>query len=41
MDSLESETWPQDIYQVLVENRVRQVAYIPDSGIPICRTVFD
>lgn len=27
-----SETWPQDIYQVLVENRVRQIAYIPDMG---------
>jgi sulfopyruvate decarboxylase alpha subunit len=32
MASLESETWPQDIYQVLVENRVRQIAYIPDIG---------
>lgn len=32
MASLASETWPQDIYQVLVENRVRQVAYIPDIG---------
>ena len=26
------ETWPQDIYDVLVENRVRQIAYIPDMG---------
>ena len=32
MTSLASETWPEDIYQVLVENRVRQVAYIPDIG---------
>ena len=32
MVSLESETWPQDIYQVLVDNHVRQVAYIPDIG---------
>ena len=32
MTSLASETWPQDIYQVLVENRVHQVAYIPDIG---------
>jgi len=32
MASLEPETWPQDIFQVLVENRVRQVAYIPDMG---------
>ncbi len=32
MASLEPETWPQEIYQVLVENRVRQVAYIPDIG---------
>ncbi len=27
-----SESWPQDIYHVLVENRVRQIAYIPDMG---------
>jgi len=32
MASLEPETWSQDIFQVLVENRVRQVAYIPDMG---------
>ena len=32
MTSLASETWPEDIYQVLVDNRVRQVAYIPDIG---------
>jgi len=32
MTSLASETWPQDIYRVLVENRVRQIAYIPDIG---------
>ena len=32
MTSLTSETWPQDIYQILVENRVRQIAYIPDMG---------
>jgi sulfopyruvate decarboxylase alpha subunit len=32
MASLQSETWPQDIYQILIENRVRQVAYIPDIG---------
>jgi sulfopyruvate decarboxylase alpha subunit len=32
MTSVASETWPGDIYEVLVENRVRQVAYIPDSG---------
>ena len=29
---LQSETWQEDIYQVLIENRVRQVAYIPDIG---------
>jgi len=32
MASLQSEKWPEDIYQVLIENRVRQVAYIPDIG---------
>ena len=32
MTSLAIETWPQDIYRVLVENRVRQIAYIPDIG---------
>ena len=32
MTSLAFETWPQDIYQVLVENHVRQIAYIPDIG---------
>jgi len=28
----ESETWPDEIYQVLVDNRVHQVAYVPDVG---------
>jgi sulfopyruvate decarboxylase alpha subunit len=28
----ESETWPDEIYQVLIDNRVRQVAYVPDVG---------
>jgi sulfopyruvate decarboxylase alpha subunit len=32
MTSLAPETWPQDIYQILVDNCVRQVAYIPDIG---------
>jgi sulfopyruvate decarboxylase alpha subunit len=32
MASLQSETWQEDIYRVLIENRVRQVAYIPDIG---------
>ena len=32
MTSLQSETWQEDIFQVLIENRVRQVAYIPDIG---------
>ena len=32
MTSFQSETWPQDIFQVLVEHRVRQIAYIPDIG---------
>jgi sulfopyruvate decarboxylase alpha subunit len=28
----ESETWPDEIYQVLIDNRVHQVAYVPDVG---------
>ena len=32
MASLQSETWQEDIYKVLVESRIRQVAYIPDIG---------
>ena len=32
MTASASETWSQDIYQVLVKNRVRQIAYIPDIG---------
>ena len=32
MTSLQSETWQEDIFQVLIENRVHQVAYIPDIG---------
>ncbi|MGD2186150.1 MAG: thiamine pyrophosphate-binding protein [Desulfobacterales bacterium] len=32
MALLETETWPQEIFQVLIENRVQQVAYIPDIG---------
>jgi sulfopyruvate decarboxylase alpha subunit len=32
MASLKTEKWPQEIFQVLTENRVRQVAYIPDIG---------
>ena len=32
MASVQSETWQEDIYQVMIENRVRQVAYIPDIG---------
>src|SRR5262245_30620306 len=27
-----SETWPADIFQVLMNHRVRQVAYVPDAG---------
>jgi sulfopyruvate decarboxylase alpha subunit len=26
------ETWPADIFQVLLSHRVRQVAYVPDAG---------
>ena len=32
MASLKTEIWPQEIFQVLTENRVQQVAYIPDIG---------
>ena len=32
MASLKTEKWPQEIFQVLTENRVHQVAYIPDIG---------
>ena len=27
-----SETWPDDIYEVLIEQSIRQVAYVPDAG---------
>jgi sulfopyruvate decarboxylase alpha subunit len=34
-------SWPQGIYQLLVDARVRQVAYVPDAGhsilIKLCR----
>ena len=26
------EKWPEDIYQVLMDHQVRQVAYVPDAG---------
>src|SRR5688572_8062905 len=26
------ESWPTDIFQVLLDHRVRQVAYVPDAG---------
>jgi sulfopyruvate decarboxylase alpha subunit len=29
---VESETWPEDIFQVLVDHRVHLVAYVPDLG---------
>jgi sulfopyruvate decarboxylase alpha subunit len=32
MTGSEPETWPEDIYRILVNNRVRQVAYVPDMG---------
>lgn len=32
MASLKTETWPQEIFQVLTKNRVQQVAYLPDIG---------
>src|SRR5207302_1575000 len=27
-----SETWPDDSYEVLIQQSVRQVAYVPDAG---------
>ncbi len=32
MTGSESETWPDDVYRILVDNRVRLVAYVPDMG---------
>ena len=32
MTGSESETWPDDVYRILVDNRVRLVAYVPDKG---------
>ena len=32
MASRNNEKWPQEIFKILVENRVQQVAYIPDIG---------
>ena len=26
------EKWPEDIYQILMDHQVRQVAYVPDAG---------
>ncbi len=41
MIELDAETWPDDIFQVLLDHRVRQVAYVPDAGharlIRLCR----
>lgn len=30
--SRSSEKWPEDIYRILREERIRQVTYVPDSG---------
>jgi sulfopyruvate decarboxylase alpha subunit len=27
-----SETWPDDVFHVLLDHRIRQVAYVPDAG---------
>ena len=32
MTGTELETWPEDVYHILVDNRVRLVAYVPDGG---------
>jgi sulfopyruvate decarboxylase alpha subunit len=32
MKESDSETWPDDIYRILVDNHVRLVAYVPDGG---------
>ncbi len=33
MSGSESQTWPDDVYRILVDNRVRLVAYVPDGGL--------
>ena len=32
MAAADAETWSEDILRILVDHRVRQVAYVPDSG---------
>ena len=32
MAAADAETWSEDIFRILVDHRVRQVAYVPDSG---------
>jgi len=32
MTTNHSESWPHEIFAVLIDNQVRQVAYVPDSG---------
>jgi sulfopyruvate decarboxylase alpha subunit len=32
MTGSNSESWPDDVYRILVDNRVRLVAYVPDMG---------
>lgn len=27
-----TETWPDEIFQILVEHQIQQIAYVPDSG---------
>jgi sulfopyruvate decarboxylase alpha subunit len=29
----DSKMWPEDIFQVLIDHQVRQVAYVPDAGL--------
>ncbi|MGH7125787.1 MAG: phosphonopyruvate decarboxylase, partial [Stellaceae bacterium] len=31
-DPQASATWPDEIYRILAEQKVRQVAYVPDAG---------
>lgn len=28
----DNENWPEDVFQVLINQRIRQVAYVPDAG---------
>ncbi len=41
----DTENWPEDVFQVLINQRIRQVAYVPDAGhtrlIEMCHDTSD